>query len=416
MSKILISAKGGNSSYINGNTTFYTKSNTQTTGKTNFIDRVGVQVFSFCPVREGNFSILSKGYSNDPIVKVLDDQGNQIYYNDDSGYPITKNIWDFYLNFAVTIGKKYYIHIGSYASKLDSTGWVRWEASHPASNINYSSTSTITYTGGSSNYFSGQLSNTRTTNNVSVGNGKIVIKLLDFFKRTTFFFPTLNDKIQLLHGDFSITDNSIKLSTFNAYAATANKTTEFNKKNFDKDKLKLYISSEKNKINIEISPSITIIEKKINKNNITFNPSDDISLFKIKKITVKDFKSGNKIKYYFKIKKYDKTYFCYFKNGNLEETDTIDIEKGNTSEDFLNLTAKNLSVLNTSSIESIIAALDKDEEATTEVEIASFELTLLRKSLYAPLIKDDVHNKNYFDRVETILGNNEKKIKIIYKE
>lgn len=127
-----------------GGATIGTYTTTRIDARTEFVNRAGVQAGYIIPKVSGNLMFRSDGYNYDPYGSIDDENGNNLASDDDSGrYGSDSSqpnngsghYWDFLINYSVVAGRKYILRVGSFATSLSSTGWVKWYATFPESEV-----------------------------------------------------------------------------------------------------------------------------------------------------------------------------------------------------------------------------------------------------------------------------------------
>ena len=82
-----------------------------TPGDSLYIDTVGYVYFRFTPTQSGRYNFYSTDYSGDPRAWLIDEAGNELAYDDDSGYS-----WNFSIYFDCEANQTYYIKVGNSGS------------------------------------------------------------------------------------------------------------------------------------------------------------------------------------------------------------------------------------------------------------------------------------------------------------
>lgn len=185
LDNIIMQAEGGQGQGKTGGATIGTYTTTRIDARTEFVNRTGVQAGYIIPKISGNLMFRSDGYNYDPFGFVDDENGNNLAYNDDSGrYGSDSSqpnngsghYWDFLINYSVIAGRKYILRVGSYAASLSSTGWAKWYATFPESEVVLYTIITSGGKGGGKNYASFKVQNPIAISNQNPGNGYIIIE------------------------------------------------------------------------------------------------------------------------------------------------------------------------------------------------------------------------------------------------
>ena len=185
LDNIIMQAEGGQGQGKTGGATIGTYTTTRIDARTEFVNRAGVQAGYIIPKVSGNLMFRSDGYNYDPFGFVDDENGNNLVYNDDSGsYGSDSSqpnngsghYWDFLINYSVVAGRKYILRVGSYAASLSSTGWAKWYATFPESEVVLYTIITSGGKGGGENYASFKVQNPISISNQNPGNGYIIIE------------------------------------------------------------------------------------------------------------------------------------------------------------------------------------------------------------------------------------------------
>ena len=80
-------------------------------GDSIYVDTVGYVYFQFTPTQSGRYNFYSTDYSGDPRAWLIDEAGNELAYDDDSGYS-----WNFSIYFDCEANQTYYIKVGNSGS------------------------------------------------------------------------------------------------------------------------------------------------------------------------------------------------------------------------------------------------------------------------------------------------------------
>ena len=185
LDNIIMQAEGGQGQGKTGGATIGTYTTTRIDARTEFVNRAGVQAGYIIPKVSGNLMFRSDGYNYDPVGFVDDENGNNLAYNDDSGrygsdssQPNngSSHYWDFLINYNVVAGRKYILRVGSFATSLSSTGWAKWYATFPESEVILYTIITSGGKGGGENYASFKVQNPIAISNQNPGNGYIIIE------------------------------------------------------------------------------------------------------------------------------------------------------------------------------------------------------------------------------------------------
>lgn len=183
----LIMAAGGQGQGKTGGATTGTFTSTRIDARTEFVNRQGVHAGYIIPKKSGTVYFRSNGYNYDPYGFIDDANGKQLASNDDSGrtgsyfgsppWNGEHHYWDWLIQMNVQAGVKYQFRVGSFASSLGAniTGWAKWYATFPESEVVLYMSITSGGKGGGSNYFASSLFSTSTNTLNNAGNGKVVI-------------------------------------------------------------------------------------------------------------------------------------------------------------------------------------------------------------------------------------------------
>jgi uncharacterized repeat protein (TIGR02543 family) len=187
LNSILISAAGGQGQGKTGGATTGTCTSTRIDARTEFVNRQGVYAAYIIPKKSGTLYYRSNGYNYDPYGFVDDANGKQLAANDDSGrtgshfgsppWNGEHHYWDWLIQMSVSAGVKYQLRVGSFATSLGAgiTGWAKWYATFPESEVEIYKVITSGGAGGGSNYFNSSMFDTSTTQYANSGNGYVVI-------------------------------------------------------------------------------------------------------------------------------------------------------------------------------------------------------------------------------------------------
>lgn len=176
LDSIIMQAEGGQGQGKTGGATIGTYTTTRIDARTEYINRAGVQAGYIIPKISGKLIFQSIDYSHDPYGFVDNEKNVCIASNDDSGRPYTGHSWDFRIELSLTANTMYKFRIGSYASSLGTTGWAKWYATFPESEVVLYTVITSGGKGGGKNYASFKVSNPISISNQNPGNGYIIIE------------------------------------------------------------------------------------------------------------------------------------------------------------------------------------------------------------------------------------------------